>query len=57
MQRVCLGNLGETLAEDYASTSSMLEYIKSIPHVDQASPLKREAPKLRMWWKPRPQAG
>ncbi|MEM3185958.1 MAG: zinc ribbon domain-containing protein, partial [Conexivisphaerales archaeon] len=30
---LCLGNLGETLAEDYASTSSMLEYIKSIPHV------------------------
>ncbi|MEM3248825.1 MAG: hypothetical protein QXL00_03485, partial [Conexivisphaerales archaeon] len=30
---LCLGNLGETLAEDYASTSSMLEYIKRIPHV------------------------
>ncbi|MEM3288780.1 MAG: hypothetical protein QXT35_01670, partial [Conexivisphaerales archaeon] len=28
---LCLGNLGETLAEDYAS--SMLEYIKRIPHV------------------------
>ncbi|MEM4067386.1 MAG: zinc ribbon domain-containing protein [Candidatus Micrarchaeaceae archaeon] len=27
---LCLGNLGETLAEDYASTSSMLEYIKHI---------------------------
>ncbi|MEM2938486.1 MAG: hypothetical protein QXL95_04645 [Thermoplasmata archaeon] len=27
---LCLGNLGETLAEDYASTSSMLEYIRRI---------------------------
>ncbi|MEM0040762.1 MAG: transposase [Thermofilum sp.] len=30
---LCLGNLGETLAEDDASVSSMLEYMKSIPHV------------------------
>ncbi|MEM3416322.1 MAG: hypothetical protein QW719_03225 [Candidatus Micrarchaeaceae archaeon] len=28
-----LWKIGETLVEDYASTSSMLEYIKSIPHV------------------------
>jgi len=28
-----LWNIGETLAEDDASTSSMLDYLKSIPHV------------------------
>ena len=28
-----LRNVGETLADDDASTSSMLEYLKSIPHV------------------------
>ncbi|MEM4063652.1 MAG: hypothetical protein QW428_06850, partial [Conexivisphaerales archaeon] len=46
---LCLGNLGETLAEDYAS--SMLEYIKRMSK--QALPLKREAPNKRAW--PRPQ--
>jgi len=28
-----LRNVGETLADDDASTSNMLEYLKSIPHV------------------------
>ncbi|MEM3197469.1 MAG: zinc ribbon domain-containing protein, partial [Conexivisphaerales archaeon] len=48
---LCLGNLGETLAEDYASTSSMLEYIKRIPHVKAS--IAVEAPNKRAW--PRPQ--
>ncbi|MEM3853800.1 MAG: hypothetical protein QW606_05800, partial [Conexivisphaerales archaeon] len=46
---LCLGNLGETLAEDYAS--SMLEYIKRIPHVKAS--IAVEAPNKRAW--PRPQ--
>ncbi len=28
-----LWNIGETLAEDHASTSNMMDYLKSIPHV------------------------
>ncbi|MGC8725954.1 MAG: zinc ribbon domain-containing protein, partial [Thermoplasmata archaeon] len=28
-----LWNIGETLVEDYATTSSMMDYLKSIPHV------------------------
>ncbi|MEM4064555.1 MAG: hypothetical protein QXR16_03755, partial [Candidatus Micrarchaeaceae archaeon] len=41
---LCLGNLGETLAEDYASTSNMLEYIKSIPHVKASIAVEARSP-------------
>ncbi|MEM4088252.1 MAG: hypothetical protein QXV49_07255, partial [Conexivisphaerales archaeon] len=40
---LCLGNLGETLAEDYAS--SMLEYIKRIPHVKASIAVEARSPK------------
>ncbi|MEM3859006.1 MAG: hypothetical protein QW478_06325, partial [Candidatus Micrarchaeaceae archaeon] len=43
---LCLGNLGETLAEDYASTSNMLEYIKSIPHVKASIAVEARSPKV-----------
>ncbi|MEM0094856.1 MAG: hypothetical protein QXX74_02955 [Candidatus Micrarchaeaceae archaeon] len=42
---LCLGNLGETLVEDHASTSSMLEYIKSIPHVKASIAVEARSPK------------
>ncbi|MEM3839047.1 MAG: hypothetical protein QXF01_00485, partial [Candidatus Micrarchaeaceae archaeon] len=43
---LCLGSLGETLAEDYASASSMLEYIKSIPHVKASIAVEVRSPKV-----------
>ncbi|MEM0288282.1 MAG: zinc ribbon domain-containing protein, partial [Nitrososphaerota archaeon] len=49
---LCLGNLGETLAEDYASTSSMLEYIKSIPHVKASIAYEARSSKQAVWQKP-----
>ncbi|MEM3965247.1 MAG: hypothetical protein QXP79_01465 [Thermoplasmata archaeon] len=41
-----LRNLGETLAEDYASTSSMLEYIRRIPHVKASIAVEARSPKV-----------
>ncbi|MEM3290259.1 MAG: transposase [Candidatus Micrarchaeaceae archaeon] len=43
---LCLGNLGETLAEDYASTISMLEYINRIPHVKASIAVEARSPKV-----------
>ncbi|MEM3035740.1 MAG: zinc ribbon domain-containing protein, partial [Thermoplasmata archaeon] len=43
---LCLGNLGETLAEDYASTSNMLEYIRRIPHVKASIAVEARSPKV-----------
>ncbi|MEM3215406.1 MAG: hypothetical protein QXS17_00595 [Candidatus Micrarchaeaceae archaeon] len=43
---LCLRNLGETLVEDYASASSMLEYIKSIPHVKASIAVEARSPKV-----------
>jgi len=40
-----LWNVGETLAEDYASTSSMLEYLNSIPHVKASMSNEARSPK------------
>ena len=41
-----LWNIGETLAEDNASTSSMLAYIKHIPHVKANISVEARSPKL-----------
>ncbi|MEM0195753.1 MAG: transposase [Thermoplasmatales archaeon] len=43
---LCLGNLGEMLAEDYASTISMLEYIRRIPHVKASIAVEARSPKV-----------
>ncbi|MEM3424118.1 MAG: transposase [Nitrososphaeria archaeon] len=43
---LCLRNIGETLAEDYASTSNMLEYIKRIPHVKASIAVEARSPVL-----------
>ncbi|MCL4380746.1 transposase, partial [Candidatus Marsarchaeota archaeon] len=40
-----LWNIGETLAEDNASTSNMLNYIKSIPHVKASISVEARSPK------------
>jgi putative transposase len=40
-----LWNVGETLADDDASTSSMLEYLKSIPHVKASIAGEARSPK------------
>ncbi len=41
-----LWNIGETLAEDYAYTTNMLEYIKCIPHVKASISVEARSPKL-----------
>jgi hypothetical protein len=40
-----LWNIGETLAEDNTSTSNMLNYIKSIPHVKASISVEARSPK------------
>ena len=40
-----LWNVGETLAEDFASTSSMLEYLNGIPHVKASMSNEARSPK------------
>nr|CCC55537.1 transposase [uncultured archaeon] len=40
---LCLWNAGETPGDDRASTSSMMEYLQSIPHVKASAAMNREA--------------
>jgi len=44
-ERLSLRNVGETLVDDDASTSSMLEYLKHIPHVKASISNEARSPK------------
>ena len=45
MKGLSLWNIGETLAEDYASTSNMLRYMNNIPHVKASISIEARSPK------------
>ena len=51
VEGLSLRNVGETLADDDASTSSMLEYLKSIPHVKASIADEARSSNKRMWLK------
>ena len=45
VEGLSLRNVGETLVDDDASTSNMLEYLKSIPHVKASIAGEARSPK------------